>query len=103
MERDGSFLVDEICEKMLTLADKVQVEALLFPVPATTPRRPEATGSCDDHAKAVPQALLRQRVADAGGPTSDQCQGLGSSNCSTLEMATPGGDWRRHCPRRCCS
>jgi hypothetical protein len=30
MERDGSFVVDEICEKVLTLADKVQVAAFLF-------------------------------------------------------------------------
>jgi hypothetical protein len=37
MERDGSFLVDQICEKVLTLADTVQVEAFLFPVPATAP------------------------------------------------------------------
>jgi hypothetical protein len=30
-------LVDEICVKALTLSDKVQVEAFLFPVPATAP------------------------------------------------------------------
>jgi hypothetical protein len=34
---NATFLVDEICEKVLTLADKVQVEAFLFPVPATAP------------------------------------------------------------------
>jgi hypothetical protein len=66
MERDGSFLVDEICEKVLTLADKVQVEAFLSQCQRPRP----AAGShlhLHEHAKAVPQALSRQRVADAGG------------------------------------
>ena len=51
MERDGSFLVDEICENVLTLADKVQVEAFLSQ--CQRPRR--ATGShwhLHEHAKA---------------------------------------------------
>jgi hypothetical protein len=66
MERNGSFLVDEICEKVLTLADKVQVDALLSQCQRPRP----AAGShwhLREHAKAIPQALLRQRVVDAGG------------------------------------
>jgi hypothetical protein len=55
MERDRSFLVDEICEKVLALADEVQVEAFLSQCQDRA-QQPAATGTCDDHAKAVPQA-----------------------------------------------
>jgi hypothetical protein len=96
MERDGSFLVDEILREGAYPCGQGSSRSISLPSASDRARRPAATGSCDDRAKAVPQALLRQRVADAGGPPLTSARGL-----PVIELLDSGNgyarwDWRRY-------